>query len=45
MHSVRMGDEACTAIASLTVRVTVDVAVAFGHEMVTRRVSFEVALF
>ena len=33
-----MGDEACTAIASLTVRVTVDVAVAIGHAMVTRLV-------
>ena len=38
-----MGDGACTAIASLTVRVTVDVAVAVGHLMVTRYVSEEAA--
>ena len=38
-----MGDGACTAIASLTVRVTVDVAVAVGHAMVARRVSEEAA--
>ena len=38
-----MGDEPCTAIASLTVRVTVDTAVAVGHEMVTRCVSEEAA--
>ena len=42
-QSARMDDEPCTAIASLTVRVTIDVAVAVGHEMVTRRVSEEAA--
>jgi hypothetical protein len=42
-QSARMGDEPCTAIASLTVRVTVDVAVAVGHLMVTRCVSEEAA--
>jgi len=38
-----MGDEPCTAIASLTVRVSIDVMVAVGHEMVTRCVSEEAA--
>ena len=42
-QSARMGDVASTAIASLTVRVTIVVAVAVGHAMVTRRVSEEAA--
>ena len=42
-QSARRGDGACTVIASLTVRVTVDTAVAVGHEMVSRCVSEEAA--
>ena len=38
-----MSDGMCTAMSSLTVRVTIDVEVAVGHGMVTRRVSEEAA--
>jgi len=38
-----MSDGMCTAMSSLTVRVTIDVGVAVGHGMVTRRVSEEAA--
>ena len=41
--SALMSDGMCTAMSSLTVRVTIDVEVAVGHGMVTRRVSEEAA--
>ena len=41
--SALMSDGMCTAMSSLTVRVTIDVEVAVGHVIVTRCVSEEAA--